>query len=86
MFSKVSLFSGLNNLTDLTLLSAQAIYVFEFKLIELDTPAGDALAQIRQKGYCQKYLNRGRPVYLIGIDFSRAQRNIVGFEWAEVGR
>jgi len=68
---------------DLTLLTEKAIYVFEFKVIELVKDAGGALARIRENGYHEKYVNQGKPVYLIGIDFSRVERNIVGFEWAE---
>ena len=68
---------------DLTLLTEKAIYVFEFKVIELVKEAGGALAQIKENGYHEKYLNQGKPVYLIGIDFSRAERNIVGFEWVK---
>ncbi len=66
---------------DLTLLTEKAIYVFEFKVIELVKDAGGALAQIKENGYHEKYLNQGKPVYLIGIGFSRVERNIVGFVW-----
>lgn len=29
--------------------------------------------------YADKYQDRGQPVHLIGIEFSKASRNIVGF-------
>jgi PD-(D/E)XK nuclease superfamily len=44
-----------------------------------DTATGEALAQIKAKGYADKYRNRGEPVHLIGVEFSRAARNLVGF-------
>lgn len=31
-------------------------------------------------GHADKYLARGEPVHLVGVEFSRADRNIVGFE------
>jgi hypothetical protein len=31
-------------------------------------------------GYADKYKDRGEPMHLIGVEFSKASRNIVGFE------
>jgi hypothetical protein len=31
-------------------------------------------------GYAEKYRDLGRPIHLIGIEFSNVDRNIVGFE------
>ena len=64
---------------DMTVLVAGAVWVFEFKVVEL-VPQGKALAQIRDRGYADKYRGRGEPVHLIGVEFSRVDRNIVGFE------
>ncbi len=47
-------------------------------LTTMEDPA--ALQQIKDKGYAQKYLGRGEPVHLIGVEFSKASRNIVRFE------
>jgi PD-(D/E)XK nuclease superfamily len=60
-------------------LACGAVWVFEFKVVEL-VPAGKAIEQIRQKGYAEKYRDRGEPIHLIGVEFSRAERNVVGFE------
>ena len=49
------------------------------KVVEI-TPAGKALAQLHAKGYAEKYRQYGEPIYLIGVEFSRESRNIVGFE------
>jgi len=64
---------------DMTVLFAGQVFLFEFKVVEL-TPNGSALAQIKAKHYADKYRSRGEPLHLIGIAFSKASRNIVGFE------
>jgi hypothetical protein len=48
-------------------------------------PAGRALAQIKDKGYADKYRAEGRPIHLIGVEFSREQRTVVGFEVESIG-
>jgi hypothetical protein len=63
---------------DMAVLFRGRVFVFEFKVVA-DTATGDALQQIKAKGYAEKYLGRGEPVHLIGIEFSRAARNVVGF-------
>jgi len=42
--------------------------------------SGEALRQLQARGYADKYRARGEPIHLIGIEFSRVQRNVVGFE------
>jgi hypothetical protein len=64
---------------DMALLFNGHVFVFEFKVVE-QAARGDALAQIKAQGYADKYRDRGEPVHLIGIEFSRAARNLVGFE------
>ena len=54
------------------------IYLFEFKVVEL-TPEGRALQQIKDRGYADKYRGAG-PVHLVGVEFSKDQRNVVAFE------
>ncbi len=49
------------------------IFVFEFKL---NGTAEAALAQIREKRYFEPYLGEGRPVTLIGVEFSAETRNL----------
>ena len=55
------------------------VYLFEFKVVEL-VPQGKALEQIRQRGYADKYRSRGEPIHLIGVEFSKEKRSVVGFE------
>ncbi|GAB2940007.1 ATP-binding protein [Aquaspirillum soli] len=66
---------------DMAVLFNQHVYLFEFKVVEA-TPQGKALQQLQERGYAEKYRSRGEPIHLIGIEFSREQRNVVGFEWA----
>ena len=46
-------------------------------------PPGSALAQLQQLRYADKYRAAGDPVRLIGVEFSRATRNINAFETAD---
>jgi len=63
---------------DMTVLFDAQVFVFEFKVVELN-PAGSALQQIKDMHYADKYRSRGEPMHLIGVEFSKASRNIVGF-------
>lgn len=64
---------------DMTVLFNAHVYIFEFKVVEL-VPQGKALQQIKDRHYADKYQARGEPIHLIGVEFSKDNRNIVGFE------
>jgi hypothetical protein len=73
---------------DLSLRYRNHIYLFEFKVVAHQAE-GKALQQLLNKGYAEKYRSsvateeggNTRPtITLIGIEFSRQDRNIVGFE------
>lgn len=64
---------------DMTLKLPQQIYLFEFKVVE-SMATGRALQQLKDKAYADKYRADGLPIYLIGVEFSSSQRNVVGFE------
>ncbi|WP_445005441.1 ATP-binding protein [Halomonas mongoliensis] len=55
------------------------LYLFEFKVVE-QLPEGKALEQIQARGYADKYRAAGKPIHLIGVEFSREQRQIVAFD------
>ena len=57
------------------------VYLFEFKVVE-QASTGAALAQLRSKGYADKYRPQAAEVHLIGVEFSKEQRNVVAFETA----
>jgi hypothetical protein len=80
---------------EMVVLLDNKIFVFEFKVIEL-TEKGSALEQIKKKKYYEKYLGAESPVdirhahhqqmgereiFLIGVEFSKEDRNITNFEW-----
>jgi hypothetical protein len=54
------------------------VYLFEFKVVE-DEAEGKALRQIKEKGYADKYRALDQPIHLIGVEFSKKARNVVGF-------
>lgn len=55
------------------------IYLFEFKVVAGEAE-GRALRQIKERGYADKYRAEGCPLHLIGVEFSRERRTVVGFE------
>ncbi|MCB1637399.1 MAG: ATP-binding protein, partial [Thiothrix sp.] len=57
------------------------VCIFEFKVIEGEKGDGSALRQLQDRGYAAKYDDGAHRIVLIGIEFSRSLRNIVGFEW-----
>ena len=44
------------------------------------TPPGAAMAQLKDRCYADKYRSQGHPIWLIGVEFSKDTRNVVGFE------
>ena len=54
------------------------VYLFEFKVVEQATE-GAALAQLKERGYADKYRASGEPIHLIGVEFSRETRNVTAF-------
>ena len=61
---------------DLVLRMPSRIYIIEIKY---DATAAEALAQINERGYADKYATDGRPITKVGIAFSSKERNIT--EW-----
>jgi len=58
---------------DAVVKTADRIFIFEFKL---NGTADDAMAQIHGKRYFEPYLDDGRPITLIGVEFAQATRNL----------
>jgi hypothetical protein len=61
---------------DLTIILDDKIYIIEFKVGD-----NNALQQIKDKNYVQKYLNEQKDIYLVGINFDEKEKNISVFEW-----
>ena len=60
------------------------VYIIEFKVVENKNQNGKALEQIRKKKYYEKYLNIANEITIIGIEFSKKDRNICKFEWEKI--
>ncbi|WP_404359065.1 ATP-binding protein [Methylotuvimicrobium sp. KM1] len=69
---------------DMTVHFNGKIYLFEFKVVEL-VPEGKALKQLKDKNYAEKYKAEGVPIHLIGIEFSKESRSVVGFDIETLG-
>ena len=55
------------------------VYLFEFKVVEM-APDGAAMAQLKAKGYAEKYRGLGEPIHLTAVEFSKVERNLTAFE------
>ncbi len=62
---------------DLTIKIENIIYIIEFKM-----GTANALQQIKDKKYYEKYQNQGKEIYLVGINFK--DKNISLFEWEKL--
>ncbi|NCC86196.1 MAG: hypothetical protein EOM03_19160, partial [Clostridia bacterium] len=67
---------------DLTVRLDPYLWLFEFKLVDGDQPTGEALAQLLRKDYAAKYRKPDAQIVQINIEFSKAKRQIVGWEVA----
>jgi hypothetical protein len=66
---------------DLTVKTRTGIWIFEFKVKGLDRSGdGSPLAQLREKGYAEKYRADGRPLRQVGVVFDAESRNIEAWE------
>ena len=57
------------------------VYIIEFKVVDNKNRKGKALEQIKKKKYHEKYLNIAKEITIIGIEFSKKEKNICKFEW-----
>jgi len=69
---------------DMTLKFEGRVYIFEFKVIDIIKHQGTALNQIKNRKYYEKYTKDFDEIYLIGIEFSSKEKNIVNFDWKRV--
>ena len=61
---------------DLTIKLDNKVFIFEFKVIN-EGP----LKQIKEQKYHEKYIDKEKEIYIIGIVFDRKERNVSKFEW-----
>ena len=66
---------------DMTVFHDGQIFVMEFKVVEDRKQVPEALdraiAQIRERGYAEKYRDRSEPVHLMALAFGGQQRNLL---------
>ena len=65
---------------DLTVIMEKGIFIFEIKM---KSNLKDAIEQIKEKKYHEKYLSENKEIFLIGIEFDEKQRNLSKFEVAK---
>jgi hypothetical protein len=63
---------------DLIAESEGFIYLMEFKL---DEKATNAMEQIKNRKYAAAYKNATKTVFLVGVNFSKEERNVEDWEW-----
>ena len=71
--------SGSAGRADMTVRFNGVIYVFEFKTVEKEA-TGEAMRQLKEKGYAEKHRRPGQSVHLVGVEFSKEERNLAAFE------
>ena len=64
---------------DLTIKMPNSIIIIEFKV-----DGTDALHQIKEKKYHQKYVDTALPIFIVGIEFDTSERNISKVEFEEI--
>lgn len=70
------------SLPETLLFQNDKVYIIGFKVSDEDSKDNSLpLKQIKEKGYREKYTDKQTSVYLIGITFSKKDRNVSSFEW-----
>ena len=64
---------------DVAVLFNGHVYLFEFKVVEMASESA-AMAQLQERRYADKYRALGEPIYLIGVEFSKDERNVAAFD------
>ena len=67
---------------DLTIQTPDKILIIEFKLAKYGS-ASDAINQIKNKKYSDKFKSDKRPIYLIGMSFDDKTKAMQALEWEE---
>ncbi len=67
--------------SDMVLLHEKQVFILELKMVDnktgLEKGLDSAIAQIREKGYAQKYRIRKEPIHLIGMVFGKKERDLL---------
>ena len=60
------------------------VYIMEFKVVDNKNQNGKALEQIKENRYYEKYREKASEIIIIGIEFSKKDKNISKFEWERI--
>ena len=60
------------------------VYIIEFKVVGSASQNCKALEQIKEKKYYEKYLDVAKEITILGIEFSKEEKNICQFEWEKI--
>ncbi len=60
------------------------VYIIEFKVVDTKNQNGKALEQIKEKKYHEKYEAKASELIIIGMEFSKEDKNISKFEWEKI--
>ena len=67
---------------DMVVFRGGKVFVLEFKMAKdgeaADSALDRAMTQMRDRGYAEKYRDRGEPIHLVAAVFGRKQRNLLG--------
>ncbi len=66
---------------DMAVQAGGRVYLFEFKAWH-ENRSGAALAQLKERGYADKYRHLELPIHLVGIEFNTQKRNVEVIESA----
>jgi ATP-dependent exoDNAse (exonuclease V) beta subunit len=69
---------------DLVLENDKRIYIAEFKIIKNESEKGNAIKQILEKKYYEKYLSVEKELYLIGVEFDENEKNVTNVEYEKI--
>ena len=69
---------------DMAVRAGGRLYSFESKVLQRAGP-GAAMAQLKERGYAEKYHHLGGSVHLVSVELSVETRNVAGIE-AELAR
>ena len=72
-----------HGLIDLTVKVSELVYLFEFKVKGHCGDDNQALKQLLNKKYHEKYSGSSSKIFLIGVEFDPKTRNIISFDWQE---
>jgi len=60
------------------------VYIIEFKVVDNKNQSAKAIEQIKKNRYYEKYQDKAKEIIIIGIEFSKEDKNISKFEWERV--